>query len=231
MGSKYSVPTRCRNSSPLRGSRVRSSSWLPTLKRWRPRRMMAPSPSYSSVRSCSARNAWSRRFLTRPSMSSALTGSCSCSRRRWASSLSLPISGSPAKKACSASALASFSVRLGRLCTMRRAASSTPCALRWRSSCSDWRRASKLSSTSSRLAMMSPRNCSCSPKRLSISSSCTSRRASCSSHFSGVCARPRALTMLCENSASWAANWATFSAPPRPDLRCSARARTWFRRA
>ena len=40
-----------------------------------------------------------------------------------------------------------------------------------------------------------------------------------------------ALTMLCENSASCAANWATFSALPRPDLRCSARARTWFRRA
>ena len=111
---------------------------------------------------------------------------------------------------------------------MRLAASSTDCALRWRSSISAWRWVSKVSSNSSRLPRMSPRNCSCSPNWPSSSSSCTISRESCSSARSGVVAMSSALATACANSENCAPNCATASAEPRVLRFCSARARAWF---
>ena len=225
------MPVRCRYSWSPRGSRVRSSSWVLTLKRWRgPSLMTLPPSSNSSLLSRSARTAWSRAPLRRASISSALTLSFS-SRRRSVISRSLRISGSAAKKALSSSAWVNLAVRRARLSRMRLAASSTLCALRWRSSSSACLCASKVSSNSSRLARMSPMNCSWSPNWLSSSSSCTSRRASCSSQRSGSWAWPRALVMPWLNSLNWAPNCATVSLEPRPLRRCSARALAWLRRA
>ncbi|CRQ87514.1 hypothetical protein PAERUG_P47_London_12_VIM_2_12_12_03462 [Pseudomonas aeruginosa] len=225
------MPVRCRYSASPRGIRVRSSSWVLTLKRWRgPRRMTSPPSSNSSLLSRNARTAWSRAAFRRASTSSALTLSFN-SRRRSASSRNLRISGSAAKNAFSSSAWVKRAVRRCRLSRIRRAASSSPWALRWRSSSRVCLCASKVSSSSSRLARMSPRNCSWSPNWLSSSSSCTSRRDSCSSQRSGSWAWARALVMPWPKSLNWAPNWATVSIEPSPLRRCSARALAWFRRA
>ena len=109
---------------------------------------------------------------------------------------------------------------------MRSAASSTDCALRWRSSSSVCLCASKASSSLLALGQRCRRGTARARRTGSpVPPAAPAAATAVRRHFSGVVARPSALVIAWPNSVNCAANWATASAEPSDLRRWSARAR------